>query len=201
MQLQAESKTQSVGKALEKNKTAQSSRVAEWSVRDVLRWLTNLDPKLRKYYKVFMNQRIDGRRLLVLKGCDLLYQFMQSREDVILIVSALEKLVPTPPEFGWLSKDGRNDHRFRIKELMHIGEFSTTHQAFDLNNGNRICAMKLVCRKNVKDHFHKQNNEKVIIRELALKMFFSKNPKKRHANMISFYEYCEKVSYRGAIYD
>jgi len=201
MQLQAESNTQSVGKALEKNKTAQSSRVAEWSVRDVLRWLTNLDPKLRKYYKVFMNQRIDGRRLLVLKGCDLLYQFMQSREDVILIVSALEKLVPTPPEFGWLSKDGRNDHRFRIKELMHIGEFSTTHQAFDLNNGNRICAMKLVCRKNVKDHFHKQNNEKVIIRELALKMFFSKNPKKRHANMISFYEYCEKVSYRGAIYD
>jgi len=201
MKLQAESKTQDVGIALEKNKTTQSSGVAEWSVQDVLRWLTNLDPIMRKYCKVFMNQRIDGRRLLVLKDCDLLDLFIQSREDVILIVSALEKLVPTPPELGWVSKDGRNHHRFRIKELMHIGEFSTTHQAFDLNNGNRICAMKLVCRKNVKDHFRKQNTEKVIIRELALKRFFSKNPKKRHVNMISFYEHCEKVSYRGAIYD
>jgi len=208
MKLQAKLiKTGGVTETWINRKAAQPPKVAEWSVHEVLGWLTQLNPNLRKYHKVFYGQRIDGRRLLVLKGCDLLYQFTQNREDVALIIRALEKLAPTPPEFSWASKDGSNYQRFKIKELMHIGEFSTTHQAFDLNNGNRICALKLVSRKKVskyvrrKQDRRKQNLEKLVIREIALKMFFSNNPSKRHENMVSYYGYYKEVRYRGAMYD
>jgi len=180
---------------------AKPVKVAEWSVQEILVWLAQLDPNLRHFWKAFKAQRIDGQRLLVLTGYDLLNYFTPKMEYVQLILSNLEELVTTPPEFGCKSKEGNHFHRYKITELMHVGEFSTTHLAIDMNKGNRVCALKLVCKKKVSKHLRSQKLEKLCIREVALKKFFSKNPCKQHRNMISFYAFCEEVWYRGAMYD
>jgi len=153
----------------------------------------------RQYQQTFIDQMIDGRRLLVLMSSDFLYHFVRNRDHVLLIIGTLEGLAPSPQEFGWEKETIR--HRYRLMELIHIGEFSTTHQAVDLTNGNRICALKIVCRKKICEHLLKEIYEKLIIREVALKNFFSNKTHGQHENMIQFYEYQKEVCYRGAIYD
>jgi len=169
-------------------------KISNWTVDDVQQWIMELDNELKRYSEVFKSYKIDGELLSVLTALDFA-SFIPNKVDRYILMKALKKIRHPSEEISWKSTEGCLQ-RYRLNKLINIGKFSTTHLARDLENGNRICAVKLMSTKKIKNLSHPE----VAAKEVALKKWLAISPSMQHQNMIEYYEHCTNKIYRGTHY-
>lgn len=170
--------------------------VSNWTVEDVLEWIMGLHKDLSQYIEGFKLSQIDGERLLVLTVHDLA-RFIPNERHRFMVMNTLDKICPTPNELSLESMSG-SVKRYKLIKLIKIGMFSTTHLARDLENGKRMCAVKLMSSEKIKNLLP---YPQLATRELALKVLLHNRTSLQHKNMIAYYGHFAEAEYRGALYD
>jgi len=168
--------------------------VSKWTVQEVQHWIMELGSEVRHYSRVFKTYNIDGERLLLLTPVDFA-KFIKNKMHMQVVMNAVEKICPSSREISWKSTKGCLQ-RYRLKKLIEIGRFSTTHLARDLENGNRICAVKLISSEKSKNLRHPE----IAAKEVALKEWLAISSLMRHKNMIKYYDHSTNEIYRGTLW-
>jgi len=168
--------------------------ISKWTVEDVQQWMMKLDNDVKQYSELFKSWKIDGELLSVLTDLDFA-SLIPNKVDRCILMKALKKIRQPSQEISWKSAVGCVQ-RYQLNKLINIGKFSTTHLARDLENGNRICAVKLMSTEKIKNLRHPE----VAAREVALKEWLAISPSMQHQNMIEYYEHCTNKIYRGTHY-